>query len=707
MTPPYVSAQLGLAQLGVNQLGAAKNVPLSGTPTLTLNSVIPSRVAFGPTSVAFPPQTLTLTTKIPTRVAFGASSLAVGLQLLYTIPSRIAFGAIALLERTYLSFFINGVDVSALVEVNSCQITNPLSNSTTATFALWDPSGTVLPQVGQEVLIYLGGVRIFGGSVEQPFQTAYQATPGSLFSGTGGGSAGGVGSATGSAAAGGVQCTDFSNLLDRRYVGVYFDGFGAPAPTFLSDIVSYIVETYFAQDGISYDDSDGDPGIGLGPTLFNWVTGRQAFNQLSSLTGWDFSVDNFKVLRFFPNSSGMGTAAFDINDNDGNVYAESLGVEYYRSKYRNRQGVRSPTGTTQLWQDIFSTAQPGPFANNPQPPDGIRRNFLELYGFLAIPTVTVNGVPQIVAELMSGGGFVPPVYDWYVVQLPSFGLFQNPSHTPIASSDVLVIAYPTSLSPIYWVQNNAQILERATIEGNSGIYEDVENAPSVTDPDAIAAYAAGLLARYGNGIPFQVTYSSRRQSPLFAGQVQHIKIQNPPLDFLGLISSVNWQDVDGKFMQMGVTVLSGEYQGDFTQFFAALVAQAQLAQPSAFNQYQFLLGPTIPGLTNPGAPGGTQPVRQIVNRAVELLYSFSVTLPSSNPAAVATEFDLFDIALGVQLASIVFAIGESGTKTVYANSTEDLRLFSGDVLAMSIVGSGTDKTIKDALCVLITSTAVT
>ena len=707
-----ISSQLGLAQLGANQLGSATNTPVSGTPTLTQTAIIPSRVAFGPGSVAFPPQTVSQTAIIPSRVAFGPGSLSVGISQLYVIPSRVAFGTGAVLQRTYLSVLIDGVDVTDLVLDNSLQITNPLSNSTTASFGLWDKTGTVVPQVGQEVVIYLGGVRIFGGSVEQPFQTAYQAMRGSLFSGSGGGSVGGVGSATGSSSSGGVQCTDFSNLLDRRYVGAYFDANGAPVPTFLQDIVQFIVDTYFAQDGITYDDSDGDPGVNLGPTLFNWVTGRQAFNQLSSLTGWDFSVDNYKVLRFYPSGNGIGTAPFNIADNDGNVYAESLGVEYYRSKYRNRQGVRSPTGSSQLWSDIFSTAQPGPFANNPQPPDGIRKNFIELYGFTAIPTVTVNGVPQIVAQLLSVGGFAPPVYDWYIVQpvtpLPSFGLFQNPSHAAISSSSTLIISYPIPLAPIYWVQNDSQILARAAIEGNSGIYEDVENAPSVTDPAAIVAYAAGLLARYGNGIPFQVTYSSRTQKPPFAGQVQTIHITNPPLDFTGLISQVQWQDVDGTFMQMGVTVLSGEYQGDFTQFFAALVAQAQLAQPSAFSNYQFLIAPTYPGITNPGAPGGAQQGRQIIIRAVEMMYSFSVTLRADEPAvAVETEFDLFDASQSVTLATIFFAAGESGTKTVYVPQNNPVRLYSGDVLFINIAGSGSNATIKDAVCTLVTSVAVT
>lgn len=238
--------------------------------------------------------------------------------------------------------YIDGVDRTDLVLANTLQIRLTLSQSSTASFGLWDPAADPLavPQVGQEVTVYRLGIRIFGGSVEQPVQSAFQAIKGHLFSGSGGASSGGVGSATGGGGSGssGVQCTDFSNLLDRRYVGKSYQN----TSNAMSSIVADIVNTYFAQDGITYDDSDGDPGLNLGPQVFFWVTGRQAFNTLSSLTGWDFNVDPYKILRFFPSGSGSGPAPFNVADNDGNTLAESLSVEYYRSQYRNRQGIRAP-----------------------------------------------------------------------------------------------------------------------------------------------------------------------------------------------------------------------------------------------------------------------------------------------------------------------------------------------------------------------------
>jgi hypothetical protein len=664
-----------------------------------VGNAVPGWAALGgwslpPPTFPAPAGEIELLIKLPTRVAFGPSALGLGLALIYQLPSRVAFGASIVTEQTFIAVFLNGVDVSKYFLVNTVQVTDVLSQPTTASFSMWVPNESVTPQVGQQVTIYVKGQRIFGGYIDQPFQTSFQAVPGYGFLGTPGGT-GGVSSATGSTASGGggaVQCTDYSSLLSRRYVGLYFDGNGSPTPSFLSDIVQYIVSTYLAQDGFSYDDSDGDPAINLGPTLFNWVTIQAAFNTLSSSTGWDFKVDQFQVIRFAPAASGTGPAAFNLANNDGNVYAESLGVEYMRSTYRNRQGVASPSQQGQLWQDIYSVSDPGPFANYPQPPDGVRKTFLQLYGFTALPTVLVNGVQQVVAELTSTG-FVPATgWAWYIVQpqpnLPSYGLFQFGGDSPLTSGDTLIIEYQTPISPILWLQNDSQIAIRAAIEGNTGVYEDVEQAPSTTDPASIAVYCAGLLARYSNGIPFQVTYQSRNQLGLFSGQVQTIDVSNPPLNFTGLISSVTWQDVDGQFMQLSVTVMSGEYLGtDFTQFFAALVAGTQLAQPANSNTYTWLIAPTVPGVTNPGITTEfyVTPQVNIVNNAVECLLFMVVTMAVAEP----NFDDTFNVLLnGVQLkgtdsanVQVNVPFGSTGQFTYYP-TPGTVYLYAGNVLTI-------------------------
>jgi hypothetical protein len=646
--------------------------------------------------------TQTVTAKITITAHDGALGFA--LRQRYTAKITISSFPGAVIHATNaVTLFIDGVDRTALLIDNTLNIVNQLSQAATATFALWDKTGAVpAPAVGQEVTIYRHRTRIFGGGVEQPVQTAFQALTGHLFAGAAGGSSGGgVSSATGTGS-GGVQCTDFSYLLLRRYVGAYY-----PINAFLSNVVQDIVNNYLAADGFTFDDSDGDPNIDMGPLLFNWVTVQQAFNTISSNTGWDFSVDYYKVIRFYPAGSGTGPAPFNIADNDGHLLAETLNVEYFRGQYRNRQGIRSPTQSSFLWKDIFSVANPGPFPNTPQAPDGIRTNFITRYGILGVPLVFVDNVPQIVISLLDVVGFPGP-WDWYYIPQQGFpapapGVFQNPSHTPLSSAHVLTVNYSSQLSPIYWVQDNAQIAARAAIEGNTGVYEDVQDAPSTTDPGAIAAYAAGLLARYGsNGIPYQVSYTTDTDG-LFAGMLQEIVTANPPINLLaGQIVAVQIRDVDGTFLRYGVTVASAQYQGNWTQFFAALVTASQFPQPGNFNPYEWTIGPSVPGVTNPGSGTGTQPGTRIVTNAVELIQSFQFT----NPTAVVgiNQITLLINGSGVFSLQIEYASGETGTKTVFVPSSVPLRVFAGDVLAIFVGGAGA---VKDGVAKLTTAIAVT
>lgn len=677
---------------------------------LAQTAALAVHITFGTGHVGTVGTTLSQTAPLNINVTFGTGALSQSLRQRYPLTVKVSFpsGALLSAERAF-TMFIDGRDVSPFILRNSLQINNQLSQATTASFAMFDRSGAVpVPAVGQEVLVYHGTLRIFGGGVEQPVQTAYQALGAHLFSGSGGSAgASDVGGATSGGASGGVQCTDFSYLLTRRYVGKTY-----AINAFLAVVVQDIVDTYLAADGFSYDPSDGQPDIDMGPNLlFNWVTVQQAFNTISSNTGWEFTVDYYKVIRFYPAGSGTGPAPFSIvEDGQGNVptvLAETLSLAYSRGQYRNRQGIRSPTQSSFLWQDIFSAAQPGPFPNSPQPPDGIRTDFITLYGILATPQVFVNGAPQVVISILdvatSGGA-----YDWYWIPQQGFpapapGVFQNQAHTPLSPTDVLTVNYSSQLSPIYWVQDNAQIAERAAIEGNTGIYEDVEDAPSTTDPAAIATYAQGLLDRYGkNGIPYTVNYSTDSDG-LFAGMLQEIMLTNPAIALLaGLVIGVQIRDVDGVFLRYGVSVASNQYQGNWTQFFAALVTASQFPQPGNFVTYVWDIGQSVPGLTNPGTGTGTQPGIRVVGNAIELIQSFKFSLP--NAVAGLNQITLLVNGSGVFSLQIEFVAGETGTKTAYVPSSSPLRVYAGDTFAVFVGGAGG---VIDGVATLVTAIAVT
>jgi hypothetical protein len=687
---------------------------IGGSQVLTQTATLTIPVTFG--SGAINAQTISQVSTLNVPVTFGTGQLAQSLKQLYTlkIPFGFTNGAVlANIGRTF-TIFLEGVDVTELVLVNTLQIVQQLSQATTASFGLWDPAGVVVPQVGQDVQIYVGTARVFGGSVEQPVQTAFQALPGHLFTGSGGGATSspgstGVGSATGggadaSGSSGGVQCSDYSVYLSRRYVGKYYPIIIPPVPALMSDMFNDIIQSYLANDGFTFKYT-GDPGENLGPITFPWVTVQAAFNTMSSATGWEFSVDPYKRIRIFPPGSGTGRAPFNVTDDDGNPYAESLSLEYFRSLYRNRQGVMSPTSSTYLWEDTFSGTAPGPYPQQPQYTDGIRQLFYTQYELTAAPVVNVNGVAQTVGLIGAGITLSSPGYQWFWLGPGSVGLFQNTSDTPLSSADTLTVQYPSPVPTIYWVQDDAQIAARAAIEGGDGIYEDVEQAPTTTAPDAIFAYAAGLLLRYGSqGIPFQIGYSTRTAG-LSAGQVQDIILSNPAISLLGgIISACTISDIDGQFLTYSVTVIQANYQGNWTQFFAALVAAAQIPQGGNFVNYTWDIAPTVANVSNTGASNGQQPgVRIVINQA-ELVMALSVTMV--NPVNALVSFALESNGSGI-LGNIIFEPNQTGTQTLWPTppspTQSPLQVTAGDQLSIFVGGGFTDPGPTDAIVTVTTS----
>lgn len=486
--------------------------------------------------------------------------------------------------------------------------------------------------------------------------------------------------------------------------------------------MSAIVQTFLNADGITYNATDGDPGISLGDQLFQWITARQAFNQLAAASGWDFSVDYNKVLRFFPRSTGLSNAPFNLADNDGNVLAvssssaggtgQSATIRRYRGPYANRIFVTSSSQAVPLWVDIFSAANPGPYASNKQPPGGGRIAFITLFPIDQTPIVKVNGNPQRVIPLSSVATAAPSSWDWYWIQPQGSthggnGVFQNQANTALITTDILEVDYQTQLSPATVATCAAEVASRASIEGNSGYYDAVFSAPNITDATALTNYATLLMNRYGctNGIPNQVIYSTIKDG-LFAGMLQTINLTRPLIaSHTYLISQVTAKDVDKDHVEYQVTCDFGQYLATTSdQFFAAVVARGNLAQPGNRQTYQWLLAPSYPGVTNPGlAAGGIVTFMHICQNQVEVIQYVEVvfnSLPGSNPTG--------QFQINVNGSGTCIDVPQPLTASVPVRCYRFAipKLFAGDILQLLIQG-GNNSSYKDGTCTLVTSVAVT
>lgn len=585
------------------------------------------------------------------------------------------------------TLFIAGTDRTSLMLVNTLRGVNSLSQVSTCTFTVFDLTGAFHATIGQDIQIFSNTTKIFGGTIDEVTETSYQALKGVQSY---------------------IKCSDYSAILDRRIVGAFYTGFQ------MSSIVSDIIYKFLQADGIVYQATDGDPGTVLGDQLFNWVTARQAFNQLSSATGWDFQVDYNKVLRFFPKASALGAAPFNIADNDGNVLAQasqggtsggtnqSASIRYFRGTYMNRVYVRSSSQPNAQWGDTFSAAIPGPYSSNLQPPGGGRIFFVTLFVIEATPTVLKNGNAQRVIPLSQVAGATPGSYDFYWIP-GGYGVVA--AVAPI-STDVIVVNYQTRIAPVTTLTCAAQVALRASAEGNSGLYDTVLDVQNITDPAAITAYATAMLNRYGctNGIPNQVIYSTIKDG-LFVGQLQTINLTQPLVASTSyLISGITWRDVDKDHIEYSVTCDLGQYLGDnYAQYFASLVNRGQMPQPGNIQTYWGLLAPDVANVVNPGYIGSLQGAWfHVCRNQVEIVQYLSV-ICGSGPATQSPGVQLNINSNGS--IQVIVPAGTAGGVELRVYPTTPIILHAGDFLRIQKTGND-DSAMKNVGVTLVTSIAV-
>jgi hypothetical protein len=538
--------------------------------TITGSAGIPSAEAFGANG-QIAQQTVAGVTGIPSAEAFGSGG-AIQFGISGTnggIPSAEAFGTTGTVLRDQpFTLFIGHLDATGYVLVDTLQVSQSLNNSgTTAQFSLQDPTGAYFPAIGAEVVYYRGNTRYFGGTIEKTTVQNWIGKPDNKID---------------------CNCNDWGTIASRRVIGKVYD---LTIGGSLTIIAADIVNTYLAADGISIDLTGGDPGLSLGVQTFNWITVTEALNQLAKASGWDWRIDFYKVLRFFPSGVGVTTAPFALADNDSKW--RNMTVESSRGQYRNRQYVRTSQQLVSNWTDTYSGTEPGPYGPgfNAQYTNGTRRFFVTAHHLTQPPMVFVDGVAQTVVstDTLNAHLITNPTFDWFWIP-DGFGVSQNTAHAALTSLDRLEVVYPSSLPQIVSASNNTEILARAAIEGNSGIYEAVEEAPDLPDLAAAQQLAASLLARYGDpGIPKDIKFQTDLDG-LEVGQVLTINTTRPPVSGNFLIARLTMREQSKTYLRWDVNCVSGAVKQDWQRFYAEIVRRTKMPAPRNVEIATFAIG---------------------------------------------------------------------------------------------------------------------
>jgi hypothetical protein len=386
--------------------------------------------------------------------------------------------------------------------------------------------------------ILTGPERLFGGTLQEPEETA---TPGRDYLH--------------------YACTavEFSAIAGRRLVAAVYE------QTQLDAIVLDIVARFLTGEGISTDGvQPGGPIIEK--AIFNYVTAKEAFNQLSELSGRAWWVDPYRVLHFRARDTILAPVALD------NVTLENgtVAVRPDRSKYRNRQLLRAGTDLTDPRAEVLVG-------------DGARRVFGTAFPLGAVPTVE---------ESRAGGPWVPRSIgilgvetgkDWYwnvgqaqVSQDDAGVVLAAPTAAADPTTgDRIRVTYRGTFPVLVRYEDPLEIAARAAVEGGSGIYETVESRPSIDSAQMAIDTARALVDRYGR---IGSVLTGRTDRPGFApGQLATVTLPQHGLAAVQMLIESISAEIPGGLDEVWytVTAISGDPYGGWQEYFRKLQRAGQ------------------------------------------------------------------------------------------------------------------------------------
>ncbi len=423
-----------------------------------------------------------------------------------------------------LQLFVNEVNRSSWLAVNSVEVSDALNTRNTAMFKLNVPAASVnLLEVGQP-MYFTNGVSIqFAGTLDKITKTMV----------------GNCGVVTFE-----VEAVDHHQIFDRHRISRVFTGKKA------GEIIKSVCGLELLGEGI--DTAHVADGPVIEKAVYNQQTVTDMLNELSQLIGYVWYVDYSKSLYFIDYEAL--TSPWNIEEG---VLApvKDFRVEDTRENYRNRQYVMASKVNTFPLSETFVG-------------DATTRSWSLSFPIAKQPDlVTVNNVVQSVGVK---GETNQPDKDWYY-SVGDKQLSQNEDsqlYPPLTPFDTLVVHYVGQYDKLIMVEDTAAQAARAAIEGGTGIYENTVIDQRIETEQQAIDHANALLTLYSTPGAF-VEFDTDRAG-LRSGQT--ITISLPTFDVSGdyLVTETTARDIGGRFLRYHIRLNKGKYRGSWVDFYRDL-----------------------------------------------------------------------------------------------------------------------------------------
>lgn len=369
-----------------------------------------------------------------------------------------------------------------------------------------------------------------------------------------------------------IQCCDQHYLADKRLIITSYanKSVGFMAQDIVNNILSAEGVTIGQlDDGITpsttlYPATTLYPGgnVGLVPAAnFVYATVAQAMDELVKLASsagipYYWMIDQNKKFYFVPytaitnNTLVDGTQIEHVNNPPA--------VSRQNPMYRNTQYITG--GVQQTVQQTESRKG-----------DSNTQAWTMGYALALAPTITVNGTGKAVGIKQVNTG-----KDFYWAQGDPI-ITQDSGATKLTSSDTLQVVYYGQYPTVIVSSNAAQQSYQASIDGSSGIIEEVETDTTLSDISTGLLEAGSLLTRYAVQCT-QLVFTTRIAG--FApGQLITVNLSAFNLNSVQmLIETVSATDaVDGINIWYSVTAILGPYDTTWVSFFSSLLKNVQMA----------------------------------------------------------------------------------------------------------------------------------
>lgn len=243
----------------------------------------------------------------------------------FTIPTAITGQTTGDTIRLY-----KYVDRTSYLKVGSLNVSNRADKRNNCQFTFILPDATYLPHAGQNVKVMYDNNIIFGGSIK--FVNLKR-----------------LGTKQNYRLQAEISSEGYNHIPGRRTVTVNY-----PSSTTSKQIVKDMVDSYLAQEGITYVDLN----LGTGYTWDEYPTDtadnckaiKDILDDMANASGYKWYIDNNRVLNFLQDDSASAAPHSLITDGVFSDYRD-ITIEESLINYRNKQFVRG--GTDEIYGDVI------------------------------------------------------------------------------------------------------------------------------------------------------------------------------------------------------------------------------------------------------------------------------------------------------------------------------------------------------------------